>query len=184
MARLPPPERKHFFRKRSSNNRVVRRALAKKLFTLLDLCVSSLRRGHANLLCIVPILTDDPRRESNSTNGRNTTVLLEERLRKKCFLSGGGSRAKVDGKTGYHFHIFTQGRLKRRKKKRPTLRSFFMGSIWRFRKKIVGWGVTFSFRRWQPHQGRREDGISFSHFSPSYPKGYAAPGNVQCQCNM
>ena len=35
------------------------------LFTLLDLCVSSLRRGHANLLCIVPILTDDPRRESN-----------------------------------------------------------------------------------------------------------------------
>ena len=36
----------------------------KKLFTLLDLCVSSLRGGHANLLCIVPILTDDPRRES------------------------------------------------------------------------------------------------------------------------
>ena len=36
----------------------------KKLVTLLDLCVSSLRRGHANLLCIVPILTDDPRRES------------------------------------------------------------------------------------------------------------------------
>ena len=32
--------------------------------TLLDLCVSSLRRGHANLLCVVPILTDDPRRES------------------------------------------------------------------------------------------------------------------------
>jgi hypothetical protein len=38
---------------------------SKKLVTLLDLCVSSLRRGHANLLCIVPILTDDPRRESN-----------------------------------------------------------------------------------------------------------------------
>ena len=35
--------------------------LPKKLFTLLDLCVSSLRRGHANLLCIVPILADDPR---------------------------------------------------------------------------------------------------------------------------
>ena len=34
------------------------------LFTLLDLCVSSSRRGHANLLCIVPILTDDPWRES------------------------------------------------------------------------------------------------------------------------
>ncbi len=38
----------------------------KKFDTLLDLCVSSLRRGHANLLCIVPILTDDPRRESDS----------------------------------------------------------------------------------------------------------------------
>ena len=35
------------------------------LVTLLDLCVPSLRRGHANLLCIVPILTDDPRRESS-----------------------------------------------------------------------------------------------------------------------
>ena len=32
--------------------------------TLLDLCVSSLRRGHANLLCIAPILTDDSRTES------------------------------------------------------------------------------------------------------------------------
>lgn len=39
-------------------------AHCKKLGTLLDLCVSSLRRGHANLLCIVPILSDDPRRES------------------------------------------------------------------------------------------------------------------------
>lgn len=39
----------------------------KKSGTLLDLCVSSLRRGHANLLCIVPILTDDPRRESRSS---------------------------------------------------------------------------------------------------------------------
>ena len=34
------------------------------MLTLLDLCVSSLRRGHANLLCLVPILTDDPRRKS------------------------------------------------------------------------------------------------------------------------
>ena len=42
----------------------------KKLCTLLDLCVSSLRRGHANLLCIVPILTDDPRRESRSPRAR------------------------------------------------------------------------------------------------------------------
>ena len=39
--------------------------LSKQFVTLLDLCVSSLRRGHANLLCIVPILTDDLRRGSN-----------------------------------------------------------------------------------------------------------------------
>ena len=36
------------------------------LFSLLDLRMLSLRRGHANLLCIVPMLTDDPRRESGS----------------------------------------------------------------------------------------------------------------------
>ena len=39
--------------------------LAVLLVTLLNLCVSSLRRGHANLLCIVPTLTDDPGRESD-----------------------------------------------------------------------------------------------------------------------
>ena len=38
--------------------------LGSNLFTLLKLCVSSLRGGHANPLCIVPMLTDDPRRES------------------------------------------------------------------------------------------------------------------------
>ena len=35
-----------------------------KIGSLLDLCVSSLRRGHANLLCIVPILADDLLRDS------------------------------------------------------------------------------------------------------------------------
>ena len=34
------------------------------LFTLIDLCVSSLRRAHDNIICIVPIVTDDPRRDS------------------------------------------------------------------------------------------------------------------------
>ena len=33
------------------------------MFALLDVCMSSLRRGHANLHCIAPTLTDDPRRE-------------------------------------------------------------------------------------------------------------------------
>ena len=32
--------------------------MQKNLEPFLDLCVSSLREGHANLLCIVPILTD------------------------------------------------------------------------------------------------------------------------------
>ena len=32
----------------------------KKFGPFLDLCVSSLRRGHANLLCLVPILSDVP----------------------------------------------------------------------------------------------------------------------------
>ena len=35
-----------------------RRTWQKTLEPFLDLCVSSLRRGHANLLCIVPILSD------------------------------------------------------------------------------------------------------------------------------
>ena len=39
-----------------------------RLCTLLDLWVSSVRRGHANLLCHVPVLTDDPRRESWDLN--------------------------------------------------------------------------------------------------------------------
>ena len=34
--------------------------------TLLDMCVSSLRRGHANLLCIVPILADEPSEEGSN----------------------------------------------------------------------------------------------------------------------
>ena len=39
-----------------------------KLFTLLDACVSSLRRGHADIICIVPSLTYDPRRESRMSD--------------------------------------------------------------------------------------------------------------------
>ncbi|TYI30525.1 hypothetical protein ES332_A05G394400v1 [Gossypium tomentosum] len=34
--------------------------MEKKFGPFLDLCVSSLRRGYANLLCIVPILSDVP----------------------------------------------------------------------------------------------------------------------------
>ena len=52
--------------------------LCKKLGTLLDLCVSSLRRGHANLLCIVPILSDDPRRESGKSSIRYAHIAQDE----------------------------------------------------------------------------------------------------------
>ena len=44
------------------------------MFPLLDLCVSSLRRDHADLLCIVPMFTHDPQRES----GDNKHVLMPE----------------------------------------------------------------------------------------------------------
>ena len=56
------PAEKHRAPVRTSMSQV---PMCKKLVSLLDLCVSSLRRGHANLLCIVPILTDDLRGESN-----------------------------------------------------------------------------------------------------------------------
>ena len=46
------------------------------LFTLLDLCESSLRRGHVNFLCIVPILTDDPRRESANSHTHTHTCVV------------------------------------------------------------------------------------------------------------
>ena len=46
------------------------------LFTFLDSCVSSLRRGHANLLRIVPILTDDPRQSVRGYAKSSTPQLL------------------------------------------------------------------------------------------------------------
>ena len=53
---------------RTSQVKHILKQLARQTYvvTLLDVCVSSLRRGHANLLCIAPILTDDPRRESET----------------------------------------------------------------------------------------------------------------------
>ena len=41
----------------------------KTLEPFLELCVSSLRRGHANLLCIVPILSDVRRQDSLNCRG-------------------------------------------------------------------------------------------------------------------
>jgi hypothetical protein len=49
--------------------------IGSQLCTLLDLCVSSLPRGHANLLCIVSIVTDDSRRKSCGTASQLCTLL-------------------------------------------------------------------------------------------------------------
>ena len=58
-----------------------------KIDTLLDLCVASLRRGHANLLCIFPILTDDLRRESTFARqglGSISARSAVESCRRRC----------------------------------------------------------------------------------------------------
>ena len=47
----------------------------KKFGPFLDLCVSSLRRGHANLLCIVPILSDVPEGTLVAARRANITCL-------------------------------------------------------------------------------------------------------------
>ena len=47
----------------------------KKLGTLLDMSVSSLRGGHANFLCLVSISSDDARRESNSEAWENVCLV-------------------------------------------------------------------------------------------------------------
>ena len=74
--------------------------LAKKLVTLLDLCVSSLRRGHANLLCIVPILTDDLRRGStwhvmSEVRQRSATLHIANAGIQAAWMVTGGARPHV-----------------------------------------------------------------------------------------
>ena len=70
----------------------------KKFGTLLDLCVSSLRRGHANLLCIVPILTDDPRKESEG--GRASHPKISERLFRSGLFASDAFRRRAAPPTG------------------------------------------------------------------------------------
>ena len=68
------------------------RQLGQTLYTLLDLCMSSLRRGHADLLCIVPILTDDLRKESsiNMRRADARPVAACRSLRRHCVCSRSG----------------------------------------------------------------------------------------------
>ena len=60
------PNCKKAKRKRKKETTKRKKKKEKKKRFLLDLCVSSLRRGHANLLCFVPNLTDDLFRDSES----------------------------------------------------------------------------------------------------------------------
>ncbi len=55
------------------------------------MCVSSLRRGHANLLCIVPILSDVSKGRTTKVKQKGENFKLEENLRKekKDFLKKG-----------------------------------------------------------------------------------------------
>ena len=90
--------------------RAVRDGGGQKIDTLLDLCVSSLRRGHANLLCIVPILTDDPRRESNglavarARELRNKHVHEHMRAHKQTRAS---TQTNTHALTATHIHTHT-----------------------------------------------------------------------------
>ena len=62
----------------------------------LDLCVSSLRRGHANLLCIVPILTVDSRRSTETKLHFGLQILIILALNLTY-----GSRSKTTSATSF-----------------------------------------------------------------------------------
>ena len=76
---------------------------AKKVDTILDFCVSSLRRGHANLLCIVPILTDDLRRGSVVLQGQGaylTNVATGLAAIATCVFRKSGASARPTANVG------------------------------------------------------------------------------------
>jgi hypothetical protein len=79
--------------------------ISKKLFTLLDLCVSSLRRGHANLLCIVPILTDDPRRESETALWGSSPGQLQACLARWVHVGEGGNKKCKEVVPAHHTEV-------------------------------------------------------------------------------
>ena len=66
---------------------VLNRNWGKKFGPFLDLCVSSLRRGHANLLCIVPILSDVSEETKVKVNFQHF-ILLSTRWCKHYGLAG------------------------------------------------------------------------------------------------
>ena len=78
-----------------------------QLTTLLDLCVSSKRWGHSNLLCIVPNVTGGPRRESERSmadqrkqHAAMPAVHPEPALRHGTGLLQASASVNVDGCKG------------------------------------------------------------------------------------
>ena len=59
---LPTKKKRKRFEKGCDEKLLKKEERKKKKLDTSRLCVSSLRRGHANLLCIVPILTDGSKR--------------------------------------------------------------------------------------------------------------------------
>ena len=70
------------------------------LCPFLDLCVSSLRRGHANLLCIVPILSDVPE-GTFAPFGAGVFKELKELLFSRCGTLLGLSYIPRDATLGF-----------------------------------------------------------------------------------
>ena len=65
---------------------VVARDMLCDVITLLDVCVSSLRGGHTNIICIVPISTDDPRRESKICCATSSCGMPRHRVHRICHV--------------------------------------------------------------------------------------------------
>jgi hypothetical protein len=104
----PKTKRKKKTEKEAIEAQILRRSQRKKkkFGPFLDLCVSSLRRGHANLLCIVPILSDVPKDELlcptlyyklifNFVSKRCGTCLLPQLKGHSCALNWAGVRLNL-----------------------------------------------------------------------------------------
>ena len=67
------------------------------LFTLLDPCASSVRRGHATLLCVVPMLTDDPRRKSKMCMHTSNECIHSQSQSQGCIPTFGHGCTRQNG---------------------------------------------------------------------------------------
>ena len=112
--RRQKPKRRKKTQKEAKEAQILRdhRGRKKKFGPFLDLCVSSLRRGHANLLCIVPILSDVPKDELLCFASRYklifTVVTQQCGMRFQYVLNWVGARLKVGMAQSPIYHILAQ----------------------------------------------------------------------------